>query len=190
MIIRLRQGFRLNTNLFETNILNLAVVLGVVIKVVGGSLQSLLDQRRQTILLTFQEAELKAEEAAQRLEEAQRALEAARVRGKEIRLQAVQTVEREKIIIQEQLERDLRRLQERGNQAIQLERQRITQAISRQISNLAVTSAENTLLKVLKVQTPPSAKQKELNEMYIRETFCHLSELNHLKAISNIEVYR
>ena len=71
MIIRLRQSFRLNTNLFETNILNLAVVFSIVIKVVGSSLQSLLDQRRQTILLIFQKAELKAEKATQRLEEVQ-----------------------------------------------------------------------------------------------------------------------
>ena len=190
MIIRLRQSFRLNTNLFETNILNLAVVFSIVIKVVGSSLQSLLDQRRQTILLIFQKAELKAEKATQRLEEVQRTFEAAHVRGKEIRLQTIQTIEQDKIIIQEQLKKDLRRLQERGNQTIQLECQRITQAISYQISNLAVTSAENTLLKILKVQIPPSTKQKELNEMYIRKTFCHLNELNHLKAISNIEVYR
>jgi len=54
MIITLRQGFGLNTNLFETNILNLTVVIGVVIKVVGDSLRSLLDQRRKTILSTLQ----------------------------------------------------------------------------------------------------------------------------------------
>ena len=100
MIIRLRQSFRLNTNLFETNILNLAVVFSIVIKVVGSSLQSLLDQRRQTILLIFQKAELKAEKATQRLEEVQRTFEAAHVRGKEIRLQTIQTIEQEKIIIQ------------------------------------------------------------------------------------------
>ena len=88
------------------------------------------------------------------------------------------------------MKKDLRRLQERGNQAIQLECQRITQTISYQISNLAVTSAENTLLKILKAQIPPSSKQKELNEMYIRETFCHLNELNHLRAISDIKIYK
>jgi F-type H+-transporting ATPase subunit b len=63
MITLLRQGFGLNTNLFETNILNLAVVVGVVIKVVGDSLQSLLSQRRKTILSTLQEADLKAKKA-------------------------------------------------------------------------------------------------------------------------------
>ena len=174
MITPLRQGFGLNTNLFETNILNLTVVIGVVIKVVGDSLRTLLDQRRKTILSTLQEADLKANEAKQRLEAAQRTLEEARLRVQEIRTQTVRAIEREKSIAQKQLERDLNRLQERKDQAIQIERQRTTQLISHQISTLALTSAENILLNALGSQDISSSKQKELNEMHVRKTFCQL----------------
>lgn len=167
MMTLLRQGFGLNTNLFETNILNLAVVVGVVIKVVGDSLRSLLDQRRQTILSTLQEADSKAKEAKKRLEEAQRTLEAARLRVQEIRIQTIQAIEREKSVAQKQLERDLRRLRERKDQAVQLERQRATQFISNQISTLALNSAENILLNALGSQNTSSLKQKELNEMHV-----------------------
>ena len=173
-MIPLRQGFGFNTNLIETNVLNLAVVIGVVIKVVGDSLRSLLDQRRRTILSTLQEADLKAKEAKQRLEAAQRTLEEARSRVQEIRIQTVQTVEREKSEAQKQLERDLNRLRERRDQAIQLERQRATQFISYQISGLALNSAENILLNALNPKNTSSSKQKELNEMYVRETLCQL----------------
>ena len=173
-MIPLRQGFGFNTNLIETNVLNLAVVIGVVIKVVGDSLRSLLDQRRKTILSTLQEADLKAKEAKQRLEAAQRTLEEARSRVQEIRIQTVQTVEREKSEAQKQLERDLNRLRERRDQAIQLERQRATQFISYQISGLALNSAENILLNALNPKNTSSSKQKELNEMYVRETLCQL----------------
>lgn len=174
MMTLLRQGFGLNTNLFETNILNLTVVVGVVIKVVGDSLRSLLDQRRQTILSTLQEADLKAKEAKKRLEEAQRTLEAARLRVQEIRIQTIQTIEREKSAAQKQLERDLRRLRERKDQAVQLERQRATQFISNQISTLALNSAENILLNALGSQNTSRLKQKELNEMHVQKTFCQL----------------
>jgi len=174
MIIPLRQGFGLNTNLFETNVLNLAVVVGVVIKVVGDSLSSLLDQRRKTILETLQEADLKAIEAKQRLEDAQKNLEEARSRVQEIRIQTIQAVEREKSIAQVQLERDLSRLRERREQSIQLERQRESQIISHQISTLALNSAENILLNTLGSQDTSKSKQKELNEMYVRKTFCQL----------------
>jgi F-type H+-transporting ATPase subunit b len=152
----------------------LAVVIGVVIKVVGDSLRSLLDQRRRTILSTLQEADLKAKEANQRLEAAQRTLEEARSRVQEIRIQTVQAVEREKSVAQKQLERDLRRLRDRRDQAIQIERQRTTQLISYQVSSLALNSAETILLNSLNPQRASNSKQKELNEMYVRKTFCQL----------------
>merc|ERR1712118_470033 len=97
-------------NLLETNVLNLAVVVSVVIKVVGDSLRSLLDQRRQAILSALREADLKAKAAKERLEAAQRTLTEARLRVQEIRIQSVQAIEREKSMAQKQLERDLHRL--------------------------------------------------------------------------------
>jgi F-type H+-transporting ATPase subunit b len=174
MITLLRQGFGVNTNLLETNVLNLAVVIGVVIKVVGDSLRSLLDQRRQAILSTLQEADLKAKEAKERLEAAQRTLEEARIRVQEIRIQTVDAIEREKSIAQQQLERDLNRLRDRRDQSIQLERQRTMQVISHQISTLALNSAENILLNSLGSQGASNSKQKELNEMHVRKTFYQL----------------
>ena len=174
MITLMRQGFGVNTNLLETNVLNLAVVIGVVIKVVGDSLRSLLDQRRQAILSTLQEADLKAKEAKERLEAAQRTLEEARLRVQEIRIQTVEAIEREKSIAQKQLERDLDRLRDRRDQSIQIERQRTIQVISNQISDLALNSAENILLRALGSQSGSDLKQKELNEVHVRKTFCQL----------------
>ena len=68
----MRNGFGLNTNLFETNVLNLAVVVGVVVTVVGDALSTLLKQRRETILSTLQEADNKAIESKNRLDEAKK----------------------------------------------------------------------------------------------------------------------
>jgi F-type H+-transporting ATPase subunit b len=176
----LRQGFGLNTDLFETNILNLAVVFSIVIKIVGDSLKTLLKQRRKTILSTLKEVDQKAIEAEQQLKEAKRELEAARLRCKEIQDQTVQSIERENSLAQKQLEKDLCRLQERRNQIIQLERQRTLQSISKKISDIALISAENRLLKGFKLKGTSNSKQKELNELYIRETFCQLKSLLYL----------
>ena len=176
-MIPLRQSFGLNTNLLETNVLNLAVVVSIVIKIVGDSLRFLLDQRRRIILSTLQEADLKAREAKQRLEEAKRTLEKARSRVQEIRIQTIQAIEREKSLAQKQLERDLHRLREGRDQAIQLERQRTTQFISYQIFSLALNSAENILLNALDSKNSSSLKQKELNEMYVHETLYQLRKL-------------
>ena len=43
----MRQGFGLNTNLFETNLLNLSVVIAVVVTVVGDAFSEILAQRQK-----------------------------------------------------------------------------------------------------------------------------------------------
>ena len=174
MIAIIRQGFGFNTNLFETNVLNLIVVLGVVVTFVGDALRTLLDQRQRIILSTLQEVDQKAKEVQQRLEDAQRAVEAARNRSQEIRNQAIKTVEQENITIQEALKSDLKRIQERGRQRIKLERQRIVQSVAQQVARITLKMAESTLLTTFSSQRKSRLKQKELNDMHVRETFRQL----------------
>jgi F-type H+-transporting ATPase subunit b len=172
-----RQGFGLNTDLFETNILNLSVVVGIVVTFVGDALSILLDERRKIILSTLQEVDQKAKEVQQRLDEAREAVETARIRAQEIRNQAIQTVEQENLVMQQMLKDDLRRLQERGGQRIQLERQRMIQFIAQQVANMTLKIAEGSLLIGFNSQGPAISKQKELNDMHVRETFRRLKRL-------------
>ena len=80
----IRQGFGFNTDIFETNILNLAVVLGIVVVFVGDALSTLLSHRRKIVLATMQEADQKARKVQQQLEEAKKSVEVARQRAQEI----------------------------------------------------------------------------------------------------------
>jgi F-type H+-transporting ATPase subunit b len=172
----MRHIFGINSNIFETNILNLAVVLGIVVTVVGEAVRELLEERRKTILLALEEADQKAAAAQQRLRDAQKSVETARVRAEQIRLQATQTIEQENLSIQKQLERDLKRLRERGAETINLEYQRAVQAIARQVTTLALTAAESTLLTSFGSQDPTRSKQKKLNELHIRKTLSQLKK--------------
>jgi F-type H+-transporting ATPase subunit b len=174
MQVLIRQGFGFNIDVFDTNILNLAVVVCVVVTFVGDSLRTLLDQRRQIILFALREADQKAIRVQQKLEEARKAVEIARLRSKEIRAQTIQTVEKEKLLMQQQLEDDLRRLQENGRQTIQLERQRVIQSIARQIADTAVTRAESNLMIIFTQQGSGLSKQKELNDIHLRKTLRQL----------------
>merc|ERR1711976_692916 len=85
IILLMRYSFRFNTNLIETNVLNLRVVVRIVVKVVGNTLKNTLDERRQMILSTLQEADKKERKLQQQLEEAKKALETARLSAQEIR---------------------------------------------------------------------------------------------------------
>lgn len=177
MRVLIRQGFGFNTDLFETNVLNLAVVLGIVVTFVGDALTTLLDQRRKIILATIQEADQKAAKVQQQLEEARKSVEASRVRAQELRIQTNRIIEQEKISIQKQLEEDLRRLRETRDQRIRLERQRIIQSTAQKITDMALIIVENNLRATFSSQGTGRLKQKELNDIHVQKTLHRLKGL-------------
>nr|ALO63336.1 CF0 subunit I of ATP synthase [Carteria sp. SAG 8-5] len=82
-------GFGFNTNVFETNIINLAAVVGIVITFVGKNLTSLLDDRKKTIVNNLQEANQRAIEAQEKLTAARTQLETAKKKAQEIREEGI-----------------------------------------------------------------------------------------------------
>ena len=115
--------FGLNTNILETNVLNLAVVLTVVITYVGDALRGLLANRKQNILNNFREADQRASEAQDRLNQARTQLEQAQAKAKQIREQALVTIEQEKNQIVRQNQEDIKRLSILQQETLQLEQQ-------------------------------------------------------------------
>lgn len=83
------EGFGINTNIFETNVINLAAVVAIVVSFVGQNLTALLDERQKTILKNLQEASLRAAEAEERLNAAKTQFEAAKKKAVEIREEGV-----------------------------------------------------------------------------------------------------
>ena len=77
LFLKLGEGFGFNGNILETNIINLAVVIGIVVSLGGDALRSLLENRKQTILENLKEADQRAQEAAQQLAQAKSQLESA-----------------------------------------------------------------------------------------------------------------
>lgn len=170
----MRTGFGLNTNLFETNVLNLAVVVVIVVNVVGDALKDLLDQRRKIILSTIAEANQREKDAQSRLAEAQVSVELARKQSQEIRIQAVKIVEQESSTIQKQFKETLQQIKEKGAQEIQLERQRAVNSIAQQVADLALTTAEKALIIGFKSEGNSQENQDALNAKYFNETFRQL----------------
>jgi F-type H+-transporting ATPase subunit b len=82
-------GFGINTNILETNIINLAAVVAIVISFVGKNLTTLLDDRKKTILNNLQEANQRALEAQEKLNAARLQLELAKKKAEEIRNEGV-----------------------------------------------------------------------------------------------------
>jgi F-type H+-transporting ATPase subunit b len=139
------EGFGLNTNILETNIINLAVVLGVVITFVGDALRSLLDNRKQTILNNFREADQRATEAQEKLNQAKAQFELAQKKAIQIREQGVTTAEQEKKQTLRQTKEDISRLDQIKQETIQFQQQKAINEVSKQVVSLALTQVKKKL---------------------------------------------
>jgi F-type H+-transporting ATPase subunit b len=143
------EGFGFNTNILETNIINLAVVIAVVITFVGDALRSLLENRKQTVLNNLREADQRATEAQEKLNQAQSQLELAKTKAVEIKEQGLITAEQEKVQTIRQAEKDVLRLEELKDETIQLQQQKVLSQISQQVVTLALTKVREKLKKSL-----------------------------------------
>nr|YP_010556107.1 CF0 subunit I of ATP synthase [Monoraphidium dybowskii]UYR96209.1 CF0 subunit I of ATP synthase [Monoraphidium dybowskii]WDE21140.1 subunit I of ATP synthase [Chlorolobion braunii] len=120
----LGHGFGINTNIFETNIINLAAVVAVVVSFVGNNLNSLLEDRKKTILNNLQEASQRASEAAEKLSQAKNQLELAKKKAKEIREEGLLRVTQEVNNCISQHEERLSKLEEFKQETIQFYQQK------------------------------------------------------------------
>lgn len=146
----LGEGFGLNTNILETNIINLSVVIAIVISFVGDALRSLLENRKQTVLNNLREADQRAIEAEEKLNQAQIKLDLAQKKAIEIREQGINTAEQEKIQFIRQFEKDFDFLKQLKEQTIKLQQQKVIFQISQQVISLALQKVKSKLSKRLR----------------------------------------
>ena len=76
----------LNFNLLETNLVNLAIVIGVLFWFLRGFLGGILERRRSAILQDLQDAEVRLKTATEKLTKAQSELAAAQQKAEQIRV--------------------------------------------------------------------------------------------------------
>lgn len=138
-------GFGINTNIFETNILNLAVVIAIVISFVGDALRELLETRRQKIMDNISLADARVQEMEQRISNAKMQLEKAKKRASQIREQGSLTAEQEKNLCIEQAQMEATRLKQLKDDNIRLQQQKAIQNISQLIVTLSVKQAYEQL---------------------------------------------
>lgn len=120
----LAEGFGINTNIFETNIINLAAVVAIVVSFVGKNLSALLEDRKKTIINNLQEASLRAAEAQERLNVAKNQLEVAKKKAAEIREEGILRATQEINNCVSQHEERLSKLEEFKQETVQFYQQK------------------------------------------------------------------
>jgi F-type H+-transporting ATPase subunit b len=146
-------GFGINTNIFETNVINLAVVIAVVVSFVGDALRELLDNRKKLILQNISAADARAKEIEDKMNQAKLQLETAEKKATEIQAQGLIAAEREKQVCIEQAEEETARLKQVKQDTINLQQQKAIQQISQQIVLLSLKQVRETLKVKMKSQT-------------------------------------
>jgi F-type H+-transporting ATPase subunit b len=90
-LLAAEEGIGLNTDILETGVLNILVLIGIIVYVGRDFLGSSLEQRQQEIIQSVQDAEERLTEANTRLSEAQKQLTQAQVIISEIRQETINT---------------------------------------------------------------------------------------------------
>lgn len=135
-IFFLSEGFGFNTDVLETNILNLAVVLAIVVVYVGDAFSAMLDARRDRIVKSVQTAEEKYAAAQDALKQAQQRLTDAQSRAATIRSEGSATVSQVTALVASQANEELARLEDLRQQLLHLLSKKLQNSFKQNLCNL------------------------------------------------------
>lgn len=157
----LGEGFGFNTNILETNLINLAIVISIVVYFGGQFLESLLTTRKNAIFLSLQEIENRYKQTAALFDKVQKEREQAKDKAKLINEQALQTISQLKIQLNEDFNKDIEKLEQTKKITIEFEKEKILTQIRQQISQLALKQANQKIKTQL---TNPSFQRKLIDQ--------------------------
>ena len=134
-----------NTDIFDTNLINLSLVVGVVVTLGGDTLTSALDERRRSILSSLEDANNKFNEAQNLLKSAQTKLEEAKMEALSIEKAAPSEAKITSDRILEVASNELQRLRTRAESDKALARSQASGSIYRWMIGSSLTVARQKL---------------------------------------------
>lgn len=138
-------GFGLNLDIFETNLINLAIIIGVLVYFGSKFLGKTLSTRRSAIEEAIAEAEQRKQEAATALAEQQQKLAQAKEEAQKILADAEQTAVRAKEAILAQAKVDVERMRASAAQDLSSQETKVMRELQQRIAALALEKAEREL---------------------------------------------
>jgi F-type H+-transporting ATPase subunit b len=138
-------GFGLNFNILETNLINLAVVVGVVVYFGKNLLGKALGERRSNIEAAIQDAEKRKKEAASALADQQQKLAQAQAEAARIKAAAEESAKVARAEIMAQSAQDIERLKATAAQDLNSQQERVMTELRQRIAALALEKVEAEL---------------------------------------------
>jgi len=143
------EGFGLNLNIFETNIINLAVVVFGLYKFLPGFLGKILERRRTSILSDLKEAEERLAQAKDSFSKAKDELASAKEKADKIRNDCKARAEAIRLESEKRTVEEMARIKQGAASDLNAEAARVTSQLRKEAAELAIEKALAILPKKL-----------------------------------------
>ncbi len=147
------EGFGLNLNIFETNILNLAVVIFGLYKFLPGFLGKILEKRRTSILSDLKESEERLSKSKAALSKAKEELASAKQKADKIRNDCKARAEAIRLESEKKTVEEMARIKQGAASDLTAEAARVTSQLRKEAAELAIEKALALLPKKLDSNT-------------------------------------
>ena len=147
------EGFGLNLDLFETNIINLAVVIFGLYKFLPGFLGKILEKRRTTILTDLKDAEERLIQAKNSLSKAKDELASAKQKAEKIRNDCKARAEAIRLDSEKRTVEEMARIKQGAASDLTAEAARVTSQLRKEAAEIAIEKALAILPKKLDSST-------------------------------------
>jgi F-type H+-transporting ATPase subunit b len=134
-------GFGLNLNLFDTNIINLAIVIAGLVWFLRGFLGGILERRRTAILEDLRDAEERLATATTSLEGAKQGLAAAQEKAEQIRVDGKARAEALRLESSSRTAEEVARVREGAMADLDNEAARVGESLRREAARTAIEKA-------------------------------------------------
>ena len=161
------QGFGLNLNLFETNIINLAVVIFGLYKFLPGFLGSILEKRRESILSELKDAEDRLIEATNALNEAKKDLASAEEKASKIRIDCKARAEAIRLESEKRTVEEMARVKQGAASDLNAEAARVSNQLRRAAAEMAIEKALTVLPAKLNQKTKDQFLKQSIKNMEV-----------------------
>ncbi len=143
------EGFGLNLDLFETNVLNLAVVIFGLYKFLPSFLGGMLERRRASILVDLKDAEDRLDQATKSLAHAKNELAAAEQKAAKIRTDCKARAEAIRLDSEKRTVEEMARIKQGAASDLNAEASRVSTQLRQEAARLAIEKALTSLPKRL-----------------------------------------
>lgn len=138
-------GFGLNFDILETNLINLAIIIGVLFYFGRNFLGKTLSERRSNIEEAIRDAQKRQKDAAGALADAQKKLAQAQAEAEKIRAAAEVSAQAARTAVLEAAAKDVERMKQSAVQDLNSEQERAVRDLRQRVAALAMERVESQL---------------------------------------------